>query len=323
MLEPSTCFVTGAAGFIGSHLVDRLLAMGHRVVGIDNLVLGKKSNLSKALHSSQFIFKEADLNDYEACLEFLKTHAASGAVDTVWHMAANSDIQAGGLNPDVDLQRTFLTTYNTLKIMQELGVPQMAFASTSAIYGEHEGTLREDSGPLFPISSYGAMKLASEGIISAALERFLKRAWIFRFPNVVGPRATHGAIYDFLRKLQRDPNELEVLGDGTQEKPYLHVSELIDAMIVLFQKTKQQLNYFNIAPDASATTVRYIAEAVVRAAAPEARIRYTGGSKGWIGDVTKFSYSIEKLKAAGWSPRMTSNQAVDLAIKENLSIVTG
>jgi UDP-glucose 4-epimerase len=323
MLEPLTCFVTGAAGFIGSHLVDRLLAMGYRVIGIDNLVLGKKANLTKALASPHFAFKEADLNDYQTCLKFLRLQTASGPIETVWHMAANSDIQAGGAVPDVDLQRTFLTTYNTLKIMEELAVPEMAFASTSAIYGEHDGALREDSGPLFPISNYGAMKLASEGSISAALEKFLKRAWIFRFPNVVGPRATHGAIYDFLKKLQSNPAELEVLGDGTQEKPYLHVSELIDAMIVLFQKTKERLNYFNIAPDASATTVRYIAEAVVHAAAPKARIRYTGGSKGWIGDVTKFSYSIEKLKAAGWSPRMTSNQAVDLAVKENLSIVTG
>jgi UDP-glucose 4-epimerase len=203
--------------------------------------------------------------------------------------------------------------------MQELGIPQIAFASTSAIYGEHDPALREDSGPLFPISNYGAMKLASEGIISAALERFLKQAWIFRFPNVIGSRATHGAIYDFLKKLRQNAEELEVLGNGSQEKPYLHVSELIDAMIFLFQKSKDRLNYFNIAPDGSATTVRHIAEAVVHAAAPRAKIRYTGGSKGWVGDVTKFSYSIEKLKKAGWSPRMTSNEAVALAIQENLS----
>jgi UDP-glucose 4-epimerase len=163
------------------------------------------------------------------------------------------------------------------------------------------------------------MKLASEGIISAALERYLRRAWIFRFPNVVGGRATHGAIYDFIRKLKENPKELEVLGDGSQEKPYLHVTELIDAMLFLFERTKERLNYFNIAPEGSATTVRYIAEAVVKAASPGARIRYTGGSKGWVGDVPRFSYSIEKLKAAGWSPKMTSKEAVELAVKENIS----
>ena len=216
------------------------------------------------------------------------------------------------------MKATFLTTYHVLRMMQALSMPQLAFASTSAIYGEHGGVLREDAGPLFPISNYGAMKLASEGIITAALERFLKRAWIFRFPNVVGGRATHGAIYDFLKKLAGNRAELEVLGDGKQEKPYLHVSELIDAMLHLFHKTNERLNYFNIAPPDSATTVRYIAEAAVRAAAPGAKIRYTGGSKGWVGDVAKFNYSIEKLKATGWSPKLTSNEAVELAIRENL-----
>lgn len=317
----SKCLITGAAGFIGSHLADRLLALGHEVVGLDNMVLGRRTNLAKALESPDFRFEEVDVNDYERCLASLKAESEKGPFETVWHLAANSDIQAGGLNPDVDLNATFLTTYNILKMMQVLGIPQMAFASTSAIYGEHHGLLREDVGPLFPISNYGAMKLASEGIITAALERFLKRAWIFRFPNVVGGRATHGAIYDFLKKLRKNPAELEVLGDGKQEKPYLHVSELIDAMIHLFQKTTERLNYFNIAPPDSATTVRHIAEAVVRAAAPAARIRYTGGSKGWVGDVARFTYSIEKLKATGWSPKMKSNEAVELAIQENLALV--
>jgi len=317
-MNRAKCVITGAAGFIGSHLTDRLLALGHVVVGVDNMVLGKRANLAKALESPNFTFAELDVNDYEACLGFVKAQAEKGPFDTVWHLAANSDIQAGGLNPDVDLKATFMTTYNVLRLMQAVGIPQLAFASTSAIYGEHQGVLREDVGPLFPISNYGAMKLASEGIITAALERFLKRAWIFRFPNVVGGRATHGAIYDFLKKLQRNPAELEVLGDGKQEKPYLHVGELIDAMIFLFQKTSDRLNYFNIAPPDSATTVRYMAEAAVRAAAPGAKIRYTGGSKGWVGDVAKFTYSIEKLQKAGWTPKLTSNEAVELAIRENL-----
>jgi UDP-glucose 4-epimerase len=200
--------------------------------------------------------------------------------------------------------------------MQEFGIPQIAFASTSAIYGELGGALTENAGPLHPISNYGAMKLASEGIITAALERFLKRAWIFRFPNVVGSRATHGAIYDFLKKLKKNPAELEVLGDGSQEKPYLHVGELVEAMIFLFQTAQDRLNVFNIAPDGSATTVRYMAEAVAKRAATGAQIRYTGGKKGWVGDVSRFNYSIEKLKTCGWKPRATSNQAVELAVAE-------
>jgi UDP-glucose 4-epimerase len=287
-------------------------------VGVDSLVLGKRSNLAKALSSKNFVFHEVDVNKHEACLALLKAESEKAPFETVWHLAANSDIQAGGLDPGVDLNATFLTTYNTLRMMQTLSIPQIVFASTSAVYGEHPGLLREDTGPLFPISNYGAMKLASEAIITAALEHFLKRAWIFRFPNVVGSRATHGAIYDFIQKLRKNPAELEVLGDGHQEKPYLHVSELIDAMLHLFEKSRERLNYFNIAPAEGATTVRYIAEAVVRAAAPPAKIRYTGGSKGWIGDVAKFNYSIDKLTATGWRPRLSSNQAVELAIKENL-----
>jgi UDP-glucose 4-epimerase len=313
--------VTGAAGFIGSHLVDRLLALGHRVVGVDDLSLGTRANLAGAMESPRFRLGELDINDSAKLREFLKAQQADGPFQTVWHLAANSDIPAGAKDPEVDLNRTFLTTYHTLGAMEELGIPEIVFASTSAIYGELPGALTENSGPLHPISNYGAMKLASEGLLSAALERFLKRAWIFRFPNVVGGRATHGAIYDFLKKLRKNPAELEVLGDGSQEKPYLHVSELIDAMVYLFGKSRERLNVFNIAPDDTATTVRHMAEATVRAAAPGAAIRYTGGSKGWVGDVSKFQYSIAKLKAAGWHPRLTSDAAVELAIRENLGLL--
>lgn len=314
----NSSLVTGAAGFIGSHLVDRLLALGHRVVGVDNLTLGRRANLTEALRNKQFRFGELDVNDVEACVAFLREDARQGTIETVWHMAANSDIQAGGRDPDLDFRLTFLTTHNVLKMMQVLNIPQLVFASSSAIYGDHDGVLKEDTGPLLPVSNYGAMKLASEGSITAALERFLQRVWICRFPNVIGSRATHGVIFDLLKKLRANAAELEVLGDGAQEKPYLHVSELVDAMLFLFERSRERLNYYNIAPEIGASTVRFIAEAVVRAAAPGAGIRYTGGSRGWVGDVPKFRYSTEKLKSLGWSPKLTSNQAVELAIRENL-----
>jgi UDP-glucose 4-epimerase len=200
--------------------------------------------------------------------------------------------------------------------MREFRIPAIAFSSTSAIYGVHDQLLAEDLGPLFPISNYGAMKLAAEAAISAALEAYLERAWIFRFPNVVGSRATHGAIYDFARKLKQNPAELEVLGDGSQEKPYFHVADLIDAMLFITENAKEKLNYFNIGTVGSITTVRHLAESVVKEMSPAAKIRYTGGNRGWVGDVPKFNYSVAKLKRLGWSPRLTSDQAVARAVAE-------
>ena len=169
--------------------------------------------------------------------------------------------------------------------------------------------------PLFPISNYGAMKLASEGFITAALESYLSQVWIFRFPNVVGSRASHGAMYDFFRKLEKSPAELEVLGDGSQEKPYLHVGELLDAMLLAVEKSQDKLNYFNIGQEGSTSTVRFMAETVVKHAALRARIRYTGGKKGWVGDVPFFRFSIEKIKALGWR-RASSNESIELAVRE-------
>jgi UDP-glucose 4-epimerase len=319
----AVCLVTGAAGFVGSQLVDHLLAKGWSVLGIDNLSLGNTAHLEKALASPLFQFSQLDINDYAALRSRVEqAQAELGAIRQVWHMAANSDIQAGVRNPNIDLERTFLTTFNTLKLMDEFAIPELAFASSSAIYGPHDQALTENTGPLFPISNYGAMKLASEGIISAALERFLRRVWIFRFPNVVGPRGTHGVIYDFLHKLKKNPAELEVLGDGSQEKPYLHVSELLEAMFFIVEKATDRLNFFNIAPRNSATTVKFIAEATVRLAGTHSKIRYTGGSRGWVGDVAKFRYSIEKLEKLGWSPKLTSNEAVEQAIRDNLWLLT-
>jgi UDP-glucose 4-epimerase len=316
MNGPQHCLVTGAAGFIGSHLVDRLLARGATVIGVDNLALGRLENLAAALRHERFRFVELDVNDRPRLESTLRNMAATSPIDMAWHLAANSDIRAGVADPDVDLHATFLTTHHLLQVMRALPIPQLAFSSTSAIYGVHPGRMTEELGPLFPISNYGAMKLASEAAISAALEAFLKRAWIFRFPNVVGSRSTHGVIYDFVQKLKRDPTQLEVLGDGLQEKPYFHVSDLVDAMLFITEHAAEPLNYYNIGTDNSVTTVREIAETVVRAQAPGARIYYTGGSKGWVGDVPKFNYSIEKLGRLGWKPRLTSNAAVERAVQE-------
>ncbi|MBM3882573.1 MAG: NAD-dependent epimerase/dehydratase family protein [Verrucomicrobia bacterium] len=315
--------VTGAAGFIGCHLVDRLLERGETVVGLDNLRLGRRDNLRAALANPRFRLHVVDLNEVTACAVLVAEETATGPFDMAWHLAANSDIRSGVADPDVDLRDTFLTTFNLLKVLRGQAIRTLAFASTSAIYGAHPSLLTEDLGPLFPISNYGAMKLASEAIVSAALETHLERGWIFRFPNVVGSRATHGAICDFAQKLRRNPTELEVLGDGSQQKPYLHVDDLVTAMLFIVENAKDRRNCFNIGTDGSTTTVRYMAEAVVRRISPRARIRYTGGDRGWVGDVPKFNYSIAKLRALGWAPSRTSDEAVDLAVEEVAAEVWG
>lgn len=304
--------VTGAAGFIGSHLVDLLLSRGHKVIGIDNLSRGRRGNLSDALKNPQFRFVEVDLTD----LNCLRKTLSSFHIEVVWHLVANSDIGAGAADPNVDLQDTFITTFNSLQVMREMGIKRIAFASSSAVYGVHDKSLNENTGPLFPISNYGAMKLASEGLISAAVETFVECAWIFRYSNVIGPRATHGIIFDLLTRLIEAPAELVVLGDGTQRKPYVHVSELLDAMLVIYEKASDPLNWFNIGSDDDGVTVRQIAQAVQRQAAPSTPIRFTGGNRGWVGDVPRFRYSIEKIQELGWSPKLTSAQAIERAVAE-------
>ncbi len=312
----TNALVTGAAGFIGSHLVDRLLQRNIRVVGIDNMKLGRREHLAQALANPRFTLYIADVNDRSELSKILARESGLGRLDMAWHLAANSDIRAGVADPDVDLRDTFLTTFNLLKMLREHGIARLAFALTSAIYGMQPCPLTEEMGPLLPILSYGAMKLASEAAISAALESHLSRAWIFRFPNVVGSRATHGAIYDFCLRLKNEPAWLDVLGDGSQEKPYLHVSELVEAMLFIVERAQDALNFYNIGTAGSATPVRYIAEAVVKRMAPGAKVRYTGGDRGWVGDVPRFNYSIEKLRRLGWLPRLSSNQAVDRAVEE-------
>jgi UDP-glucose 4-epimerase len=308
--------LTGAAGFIASHLADRFILDGYRVTGIDNFTRGMRENLRQTLVQPNFNLVEADAADEGQMREAFRHAYEIEPVSEVWHMAANSDIGAGIADPRVDLRDTFLTTFQTLLMMREFGISRLAFASSSAIYGVHDTAIHESIGPAFPISNYGAMKLASEGLISAALETFLKRAWIFRFPNVVGSRATHGVIYDLLHKLRNSPGGLEVLGDGSQQKPYLHVSELVEAMIFITQQSRERLNCYNVSGEDAGATVRFIAETVIGAASPGTPIHYTGGTRGWVGDVPKYRYSTEKLQKLGWRPSMTSEQAVERAVFE-------
>jgi len=315
--RPLHHFVTGAAGFIGSQLVDRLLDGGDAVSGVDDLSLGRLENLASAQQSNSFFFVERDISEPSAATECIRSAAASqGTPDFIWHLAANSDIAAGVADLSIDYRRTLQTTYAMIEAAKAADVRRIAFASTSAVYGERDDLLTEDAGPLLPISNYGATKLASEALLSAAAESVLERIWIFRFPNVVGPRATHGAIFDFLARLGSKPEKLKVLGDGSQTKPYLHVSELIEAMLFISQNADNLRNVFNIGPRGDGTSVAFMAQRVIDRVLPGTPIAYTGGDRGWIGDVPRFRYSTERLAALGWTPRLTSDEAIVRAIDE-------
>jgi UDP-glucose 4-epimerase len=310
-------FVTGVAGFIGSHLADCLLEGGDRVSGVDDFSLGRPEHLDHARRSPCFRLFERDISHPEQAIACLQTASEwGGTPDIVWHLAANSDIAAGAADASIDFKRTLQTTFAVLEAAKSDGVKNIAFASSSAVYGERNDLLTEISGPLLPISNYGATKLASEALLSAAAETLLERVWIFRFPNVVGLRPTHGAIFDFTRRLASHPASLTVLGDGSQTKPYLHVSELIAAMRFIVAHATDRRNVFNIGPNGAGTSVAFIAEHVVSRTLPGTPIAYTGGDRGWIGDVPRFRYSTERLARLGWQPELSSDEAVLRAIDE-------
>lgn len=305
--------VTGGAGFIGSHLCDALLTAGHKVTVVDNLVLGRLENIAHLQNMPHFTFYEEDLLNGDV----MKGVFRNSCFEIVFHLAANSDIQKGGEDSEVDYSLTFNTTFRVLQYMKEFGVKKLFFASTSAIYGETYDLLTEDYGPLRPISNYGAGKLASEAFISAFSSIYNIQTWITRFPNVVGERFTHGVIYDFIHKLQLNPEVLTVLGNGEQVKPYLYVKDLIEGILFVCNNANECFNVYNLGSD-TRTKVKDIARMVIEEMAVNARIEYTGGDRGWVGDVPEFKYDLTKINNLGWRAAHISDDAVRLAIQKAL-----
>jgi len=313
-----TILLTGGAGFIGSHLADALFDRGDKVVVIDSLTLGKEDNIAHLKGNPRFVFIKGDILD----VSLLDSVFAEHNFDAVFHLAANSDIQKGGIDPSVDYELTFMTTFRVLQGMKKHGVKQIVLASTSAIYGETNALLTEDYGPLLPVSNYGAGKLASEAYISAFSANYGIQAWILRFPNVVGERFTHGVIYDFIHKLRQNPHELTVLGNGEQNKPYMYVKDLIKGILFVWENSHGRLNVYNLGVE-TRTKVREIAEMTISEIGLAAKIIYTGGDRGWAGDVPEFKYDLSKIHTLGWYAAYTSNEAVHLAIKKALAYLRG
>ncbi len=311
--------VAGGAGFIGSHLCDALLKKGNNVIVADKLIFGDKDIQhiiadTELSESGRFKFYEVELANQESVNRIFEENK----IDVVYHMAANSDIQKGGLEPGIDFNDTLLTTRALLEGMRIANVKKIFFASTSAVYGEMlDVELCETTGGIMPVSYYGGAKLASEALISSYVSMCDMSAVIFRFPNVIGPRLTHGAVFDFIRKLRKNPHELEILGNGTQCKPYIYVLDLVEAIVKLTEEFKQGEEVYNISVIGEGTTVTKIAEIVVDVMnLSDVEFKYTGGDRGWKGDVPRFTYDITKVLSTGWKPRNNSDEAVRQTVKD-------
>jgi len=310
-------FVSGGAGFIGSHLVRWLLGgqAVERVVAFDNFSSGQPSYLEQIRNDPRLEVVTGDLKELKAAT------AAMTGCDTVFHLAANPDIARAVTQPDIDFWEGTYLTQNVLEAMRVNNVSKILYTSGSGVYGENPAVaFGEDYGPCIPISTYGASKLASEALIAAYCHMFGLWGRVFRFANVVGPRQTHGVGYDFIHRLKEDPSRLRILGDGSQKKSYIHVDDILAAIGAVATDTKERYAMFNVATD-DYITVREIADLALNVCGispGQAKYEFTGGDRGWKGDVPVVRFDCERIKALGWKARRTSAEAVTDAMKAML-----
>jgi UDP-glucose 4-epimerase len=297
--------VTGGAGFIGSHLIDRLVSRGDTVVVIDNLSSGNLDFIQNHIDSGKVSLVRGDITNYQDVL------SAMSGIECVFHLAANPDIRLGTKITDTDLKQGTIATYNIVEAMRIEGVNKIAFASSSVVYGEDAPMpTPENHGPCLPISLYGASKQAGEGLISSWVGTFGLQAWIFRFANIIGTRGTHGVIFDFIHKLKADPSRLEVLGNGLQEKSYMEVGDCVDGILHVMANSNDSVNLFNLGSHDTAS-VKRIAEIVVEeTGCTGASIEYTGGDRGWAGDIPRAMLAIDKMLEIGFDVNYNSEEAI-------------
>ncbi len=308
--DGSPVVVTGGAGAIGSVLAVSLSASGHPVRLIDNLSSGRRDAVEGLIAGKRATLKVADLREAGS---FETAFAGAGAA---WHLAANPDIRKGTLEPNLDLEHGTIATFRFLEAARRHDVRRVFFSSSSVVYGlPTVFPTPESYGPLLPESLYAASKLASEALFSAYAHCYGLTAYLYRFANVIGPGMTHGVIYDFFEKVRQTPERLEVLGDGNQAKSYLRNEDCVAAMRFAGEHARDPVNVFNIGTT-DQISAREIAEIVVRATGGTARIEYTGGTRGWVGDVPKQLLAIDKLRALGWRPPISSREAVERTVGE-------
>lgn len=305
--------VTGGCGFIGSHLVETLLSKGDEVLVFDNLSSGRIAFLESHRTNPALKVVTGDLLEREALWDEMK------GIDFVFHLAANPDIRSGLMNTALDLEQNTFATYNVLEGMRRADVPGIALASSSTVYGRaRKIPTPEDYGPLLPESLYGASKLACEALVSSFSSLFGMRAYVFRLANIVGARATHGVLVDFLNKLRRDPTRLEVLGDGEQRKSFLKVEECIDGMLFTMNNLKERINVVNLGSNDQVRVAEIARMALEVTGVKGAEIRFKGGTAGWTGDIPEMLLDVNKVARLGWRAKRTSAQAVQEAFQELL-----
>jgi UDP-glucose 4-epimerase len=299
--------VTGGCGFIGSHLVDALAGRGERVTVIDNLSTGSERNIARHLGEEGVALRKADL------LQKGWDDLFAGAA-RVYHLAADPDVRMSGIHPETVVRNNILATGRVLEAMRRHDVPGIVFTSTSTVYGEAKVIpTPEDYAPLEPISVYAASKLACEALISAYCHSYGMQGWVFRFANIIGERSNHGVIWDFVHKLRENPRSLEILGDGRQTKSYLEVHECVRAMLYAIDRAKGTYTVLNIGSEDWIDVIG-IADIVVKELGlAKVDYRFTGGERGWVGDVPRMLLSIDRLKALGWKPVMGSRESVKAA----------
>jgi UDP-glucose 4-epimerase len=303
--------ITGGAGFIGSHLVDLLLSRGDSITVVDSMATGRMSNLEHSIDSLAS-FKHANL------LEDGWQDLFAG-IDRVYHIAADPDVR-GSIRKSFEVYNNNVTaTVRVLEAMKKYAVEEIVFTSTSTVYGEANVIpTPENYAPMMPISIYGASKLACEAMISAYTATYGMKAWVYRFANIIGSRSTHGVIYDFIQKLQKDPTKLEIFGDGRQSKSYLTVESCVEATVYATTASNETFNVFNIGSE-DWVSVQRIAELIVEEMdLKNVSFNFTGGDRGWIGDVPMMQLSVEKLKATGWDPGITSEESIRQTIRAML-----
>lgn len=301
--------VTGGAGFIGSHLVDRLLRAGHEVIAYDNFSTGFREFLTDAGQFPTFRLVEGDTLDVE------RLTAAMQGCEVVFHFAANADVRFGTQHPRKDLEQNTVATFNVLEAMRAAGVRRIAFSSTGSVYGEASVIPTPEDAP-FPVqtSLYGASKLAGEGLIAAYCEGFGFQGYIFRFVSILGERYTHGHVYDFYNKLRRDPTQIEVLGSGQQRKSYLYVQDCMDAILLVLERANERLNLYNLGTDETCTVNDSLGW-ITGAMGVNPTRHYTGGERGWIGDNPLIHLDCRKVRALGWQPKHTIEESILLTLR--------